>query len=81
MIWLIAAVAFGVGQSTTKADEIAVSFVHPEGRIDIPVIGLDRVQAYPTFKFRNSETGEVREFLIPRSKCVSPRSLRNAFAN
>jgi hypothetical protein len=72
MCAIVAATIFGVGQTRAQAEEIAVSFVHPKGRVDIPVSALDRVQAYPTFKSRNSETGAIREFPGPHVEiCVT----------
>lgn len=69
---VVASVIFGVGKSFAHAEEIAVSFVHAKGRVDIPVSALDQVRAYPTFKFRNSETGVVREFPDPHVEiCVT----------
>jgi hypothetical protein len=56
-ICVATAVTFGIGQSIAKADEIAVSLVHPKGRVDIPIGALDHVQAYATSKFRHPETG------------------------
>jgi preprotein translocase subunit SecD len=61
-----------VGKSTASADEIALSLVNPEGRIDIPVSALEQVKARPTFAVRNSETGVVHEYPDPHVElCVS----------
>lgn len=60
-----------------QAEEIAVSFVHPKGRVDIPVSALDRVQAYPTVRFRNSETGAVREFPDPHVEICAAKEFRD----
>ena len=69
---LTLAATLGVGKSTANAEEIALSLVNPKGRIDIPVSAVDRVQAYATIAFRNSETGAVRERPDPHVEvCVA----------
>jgi hypothetical protein len=80
MYLIVASLLFAVGKSAAHAEEIAVSFVHPKGRVDIPVSALDRVQAYATFRSRNSETGEVREFREPHVEICVTKELGSAFA-
>jgi preprotein translocase subunit SecD len=75
-LFVAAAMIFGVGQYATHAEEIAVSFVHAKGRVDVPVSALDRVQAYPTLKFRSSETGAVREFPDPHVEICVTKELK-----
>ncbi len=51
--------------TAANAEEIALSLVHPKGRIDIPVSAVRRVDALATIKFHNTETGEVHEYPDP----------------
>ena len=55
----------GLGPTLADADDIALSLVHPKGRVDIAVSALRRVDASPTFAFRNTETGEVHQYPNP----------------
>jgi preprotein translocase subunit SecD len=42
-----------------------MSLVHPKGRVDVPVSSLGEVKAAATYRFRNSETGQVHEYPNP----------------
>jgi preprotein translocase subunit SecD len=65
LIAMMTAAATGMGTGFANAEDIALSLVHPKGRIDIPASAVGRVDASATFKFRNAETGKVREFPNP----------------
>lgn len=47
------------------ADDIALSLVHGQNRIDIPVSALRRIEAHATQSFVNTETKQKREFRLP----------------
>lgn len=53
------AAAVGFAPALAHADDIALSLVHPKGRIDIPAAALTRVEAVPMIGLRNPEIGEV----------------------
>jgi preprotein translocase subunit SecD len=54
-----------LGSAFANAEEIALSLVHPKGRIDSPVSAVRRVDALATIEFHNTETGEVHEYPHP----------------
>ena len=51
-----------LGSAFANAEEIALSLVHPKGRVDIPVSAVRRLDDSATIAFRNTETGEVHEY-------------------
>jgi hypothetical protein len=65
LVVMMTAAATGLGNGFANAEDIALSLVHPKGRIDIPVSAVGRVDAYAKFVFRNTETGEVHEYPDP----------------
>jgi preprotein translocase subunit SecD len=65
MVTLAIILAATLASSVATADEIALSLVHPKGRIDVPVSSLGRVEAHATVAFRNTETGVVHEYPDP----------------
>jgi preprotein translocase subunit SecD len=55
------------------ADDIALSLVHGQNRIDIPVSAIQRIESYATLRFVVAETKEVQEFPAPRVElCYAP---------
>jgi hypothetical protein len=48
-----------------NAEDIALSLVHPKGRVDVPVSAVRGVEPSATFKVRIPQTGEVREYPHP----------------
>jgi preprotein translocase subunit SecD len=65
LIAMMTAAATGLGTGLANAEDIALSLVHPKGRIDIPVSAVGRVHASAKFAVRNTETGEVHEYPDP----------------
>jgi preprotein translocase subunit SecD len=65
LVAMMTAAATGLGTGFANAEDIAVSLVHPKGRIDIPVSAVGRVDASAKIAFRNTETGEVHEYPNP----------------
>ncbi len=65
LIAMTMAAAAGFGPGCTNAEDIALSLVHPKGRVDVPVSALGDVEAEATFTFRNTETGRVHEYPDP----------------
>jgi hypothetical protein len=63
---VLAAAAIGFGSVLADADEIAVSLVNPQGRIDIPATAITQVHTFANIAFRNTETGKVVEYPDPR---------------
>ena len=61
LIVTITVASTALGSAFANAEEIALSLVHPKGRIDIPVSAVSRVDALATITSRNTETGEVHE--------------------
>ena len=59
VLFILAATAFGAGESIASAEDIALSLVNPKGQIDVPVSAVTRVQPYRKHTFRNTETGEI----------------------
>jgi hypothetical protein len=56
------AVTWSVG---AVAEEIALSLVHPKGRIEISVSAVRQIEAWATTKIRIKGTGEEREYPHP----------------
>jgi preprotein translocase subunit SecD len=48
-----------------NAEDIAMSLVHPKGRIDVPVSDIRGVETWATTKFRTQGTQEVHEYPNP----------------
>ena len=72
LIAMMTAAAAGFGSAFADAEDIALSLVHPKGRVDVPVSALGEVKAAATYAFRNSETGQVHEYPNPHvSVCFS----------
>jgi preprotein translocase subunit SecD len=65
LVAMMTAAATGLGTGFANAEDIALSLVHPKGRIDIPVSAIGRVHAYDKIVFRNKETGEIHEYADP----------------
>jgi preprotein translocase subunit SecD len=76
LIAMITAAAAGFGPAFVSAEDIALSFVHPKGRIDIPLSAVSRVEAAATIAFRNSETGEVHEYANPHVEVCFAKDVR-----
>jgi preprotein translocase subunit SecD len=73
---IIAAVVAAAGSAAANADDIALSLVHAQARIDIPVSALKRVEAHATFAVRNPETGEVHEHPSPEVEVCFSKDIR-----
>jgi preprotein translocase subunit SecD len=65
LIVMMTVAATGFGTGFASAEDIALSLVHPKGRIDIPVGAVGRIDASATIAFRNTETGKVHEYPNP----------------
>jgi hypothetical protein len=76
-LWLIATVLAGtivLESAPAIAEDIALSFVNPNGRIDIPAGAITRVEASATIAFRNAETKEIVDHPDPHVElCFSER--------
>ena len=62
---MILTAAFVGSAVPAMADDIALSLVHEQSRIDIPVSAIRRIEAYATYNFVIAETKEVREYPAP----------------
>lgn len=60
LIAMMTAAAAGLGPAVANAEDIALSLLHPKGRVDVPVSAIRRVEAQATFAFRNTESGDSR---------------------
>lgn len=58
-IALVFATLASTAASLAKADEIALSLVHGDDRIDVPASAVTSVTALPNHVFRNSVTGKL----------------------
>ena len=56
---LLSALSLSAGIPLATADEIALSFVHEENRIDVPASAIDSIEALHYSLYRNTETGKV----------------------
>jgi hypothetical protein len=61
----VTAATIGFGTAAASAEDIALSLVHPKGRIDIPVGAVKQVNSEAISRVRNTETGEVHEYKDP----------------
>ena len=61
----VTAATIGFGTAAASAEDIALSLVHPKGRIDIPVSAVKQVNSEAISRVRNTETGEVHEYKDP----------------
>jgi len=74
---IIAIVAsVGLGSALVHAEDVALSLVHPTGRIDIPASAIKSVEALEKQTFRNTETGEKRELESPRVEICYSEDIR-----
>lgn len=48
-----------MGSARALADDIALSLVNPNGRVDIPASAITEVEARATIEYRNTETGKI----------------------
>ncbi len=72
LIAMMTAAAAGFGSAFANAEDIALSLVHPKGRVDIPLSAVSRVEAQAMIAFRNTETGQVHEYPNPHvDVCLS----------
>jgi preprotein translocase subunit SecD len=62
---LILAATFVCRAVPAMADDIALSLVHGQNRIDIPVSAIRRIEAHATQTFVVTETKQKREFPLP----------------
>lgn len=65
LIAMMTAAAAGLGLTVANAEDIALSLLHPRGRVDVPVSAIRRVEAQATVAFRNTESGEIHEYPNP----------------
>jgi preprotein translocase subunit SecD len=65
---LILAATFVCRAVPAMADDIALSLVHGQNRIDIPVSAIRRIEAHATQTFVVTETKQKREFPLPHVK-------------
>jgi preprotein translocase subunit SecD len=78
MTWkrLIPAVAaFALGCVSAGAEEIALSFVHKQGRVDVPVSAIRRIEPHASTAFMVHETRESREFSLPHVEVCFTRAV------
>ena len=62
---LLMVMAFACGTAPAAAEGIALSLVHGQRRIDIPVTGITRINARAIITFRLIETNQLRDFPSP----------------
>jgi hypothetical protein len=62
LIAILTALASGIGCAGAHAEDIALSLVHPKGRVDVPLSALGGVNAAATTPLRNAETGQVHDY-------------------
>jgi preprotein translocase subunit SecD len=78
-LWLIATVLAGtivLESAPAIAEDIALSLVNPNGRIDIPAGAITRVEASATIAFRNAETKEIVEHPDPHVELCFSEEIR-----
>jgi preprotein translocase subunit SecD len=79
LTWLIgvtAAATSGLGSACASAEEIALSLVHPKGRIDIPANAVSSVNARATITIHDTATGESRDFPGPHVEACLSKEIR-----
>ena len=76
LVAMITAAATGFGSAFANAEDIALSLVHPKGRVDVPVSALGDVEAEATFTFRNTETGQFHEYPNPHVEVCFAKDVR-----
>lgn len=74
-IAMLTAAAAVLGSAFANAEDIALSLVHPKGRIDIPVSAVRRVEAQANFAFHKPETGGVHEYPNPHVEVCFTRDI------
>src|SRR5690349_3204431 len=62
---LILSAALVSGTAPAAADEIALSMMHKESRIDVPARAITSIETYATFILVDPETRRRREFAAP----------------
>ena len=71
--WLLAAM---LASAPAAADDIALSLVHRQSRIDIPVSALRSIEAYATQTFVITGTKQTREFPLPHVELCFTREIK-----
>lgn len=75
-MWPLSLTIFAIllcGALPAGADEIALSLIHRQSRIDIPASAIASIEAYATTTFVISETQERRDYPHPRVElCYTP---------
>ena len=74
----VTAATIGFGTAAASAEDIALSLVHPKGRIDIPVGAVKQVNSEAISRVRNTETGEVHEYKDPHVDVCLAAEFRGA---
>jgi preprotein translocase subunit SecD len=57
------------------ADEIALSLIHKQGRVDVPVSAIRRIEPHASTKFIIRETREPGEFSLPHVEVCFTRAI------
>ncbi|MGA2892540.1 MAG: hypothetical protein ABSE22_06710 [Xanthobacteraceae bacterium] len=76
LIGMMTAAVTGLGSAVAAAEDIALSFVNPKGRIDIQSSAVSGVEGQATITTWNTETGEVRESPDPHVEICLPENVR-----
>lgn len=63
---LLAALSLSTSIPLARADEIALSLVHGEHRIEVPASAIDSIEALHYSLYRNTETGKVFKGARPK---------------
>lgn len=63
---MIVVIALGCGSLSAGAEDIALSIVHKQDRIDVPVSAIRRIEARASTTPKITEMPELREFSSPR---------------
>lgn len=72
----IAAVVLGCGCVPAEAEDIALSLVHQQGRVDIPMSAIRRIEARALTTFMMTETRKRREYSAPHVEVCFTTAIR-----
>lgn len=76
LVAIITAAAAGFGAAFADAENIALSLLHPRGRVDIPAGAISHVEARATIAVRNTETRAVHEYPNPHVEVCFAEDVR-----
>ncbi len=68
------------GRRQAGGSDIVLSFVHANGRVDVPATGIEHIEARSTTTFFDTETQRPMQFHTPKVEICLSRDFRDGLA-